>query len=38
MQYKNKAPRGAMSATMWAQAGQLRDQEMNTLSEYIELL
>ena len=38
MQYKNKETRGAMSATMWAQAGQLSDQEMKTLSEYIEQL
>lgn len=38
VQYKNKETRGAMSATMWAQAGQLSDQEMKTLSEYIEQL
>ena len=38
MQYKNKETRGAMSATMWAQAGQLSAQEMKPLCEYIEQL
>ena len=37
-QYKNKETRGAMSSTMWAQAGMLSEQEIETLSEYIEQL
>ena len=38
VQYKNKETRGNMSSTMWAQAGQLSDQDIKTLSEYIEQL
>ena len=37
-QYKNKETRGAMSSTMWAHAGMLSEQEIETLSEYIEQL
>ena len=37
-QYKNKETRGAMSSTMCAQAGMLSEQEIETLSEYIEQL
>lgn len=35
-QYKNNETRGAMSATMWAQAGMLSEQDIQTLSEYIQ--
>jgi len=34
--YKNRGEVGNMSSTMWAQAGQLSDQEMKTLGEFIE--
>ena len=34
--YKNRGEVGAMSATMWAQAGMLSDQEMRTLGDFIE--
>ena len=37
-QYKNKETRGAMSSTMWAQAGMLSEQEIETIIEYIEQL
>ena len=36
--YKNKEQIGPMSSTMWAQAGMLSEQEIETLSEYIEQL
>lgn len=35
-QYQRKETRGAMSATMWAQAGMLSDTDIETLSKYIE--
>ena len=34
--YKNKGTRNAMSSTMWAQAGQLSEAEIQTLAELIE--
>ena len=34
--YKNRETIGNMSSTMWAQAGMLSDQEIKTLSEFIE--
>ena len=34
--YKNRGEVGAMSATMWAQAGMLSDQDMRTLGDFIE--
>ena len=34
--YKNRGEVGNMSSTMWAQAGQLSDQEIKTLGEFIE--
>ena len=34
--YKNKGTRNAMSSTMWAQAGQLSEAEIQTLGELIE--
>ena len=37
MQYKNKEQVGSMSATMWAQAGMLSDEQMNTLGKFIEV-
>ena len=36
--YKNRGEVGSMSSTMWAQAGMLSEQEIETLSEYIEQL
>ena len=34
--YQNRETIGAMSATMWAQAGMLSDSDIQTLSEFIE--
>ena len=34
--YKNKGQVGAMSSTMWAQAGMLSEQDIKLLGEYIE--
>ena len=34
--YKNRGQVGAMSTTMWAQAGMLSDQEIDTLGKFIE--
>ena len=34
--YKNRGQVGAMSSTMWAQAGMLSDQDIQTLSEFIQ--
>ena len=34
--YKNRGQVGAMSSTMWAQAGMLSDQEIETLGKFIE--
>ena len=34
--YKNRGQVGAMSSTMWAQAGMLSDQEIDTLGKFIE--
>ena len=34
--YKNRGEVGNMSSTMWAQAGQLSDQEIETLGKFIE--
>ena len=34
--YQNRETIGAMSATMWAQAGMLSDNDIQTLSEFIE--
>ena len=34
--YQNRETVGNMSSTMWAQAGQLSDQDIKTLSEFIE--
>ena len=34
--YKNRGPVGPMSSTMWAQAGMLSDQEINTIGKFIE--
>ena len=34
--YQNRETVGAMSATMWAQAGMLSDNDIQTLSEFIE--
>ena len=34
--YKNRETIGNMSSTMWAQAGQLSDQEIETLGNFIE--
>jgi len=36
--YKNKEQIGAMSSTMWSQAGMLTDDQITTLSKYIETL
>ena len=36
--YQNRETVGNMSSTMWAQAGMLSEQEIETLSEYIEQL
>ena len=38
MQYRNGETRGAQSVLMWGQAGNLTDQQIQTLSEYIEQL
>ncbi len=35
--YKNREERGAMSSTMWAQAGMLSDSDIKTLAEFIEV-
>ena len=35
--YKNRETVGNMSSTMWAQAGMLSDQDIKTLSEFIEV-
>jgi len=35
--YKNKGEVGAMSSTMWAQAGQLSEQDIETLGKFIEV-
>lgn len=35
--YKNKEQIGPMSSTMWAQAGMLSENDINTLSEFIEV-
>lgn len=34
--YKNRGQVGAMSSTMWAQAGMLSDQDMKTIGEFVE--
>ena len=34
--YRNKDTVGAMSSTMWAQAGQLSDQDIETIGKFIE--
>ena len=34
--YKNRGEVGAMSSTMWAQAGMLSEQEINTIGKFIE--
>jgi cytochrome c553 len=34
--YKNRGQVGAMSSTMWAQAGMLSDQDMETIGKFIE--
>jgi len=36
--YKNRETVGNMSSTMWAQAGQLTDQQIATIGKYIETL
>lgn len=36
VQYKNKEQVGAMSATMWAQAGMLSDSDIETIGKFIE--
>ena len=36
VQYKNKEQVGAMSSTMWAQAGMLSDHDMETIGAFIE--
>jgi cytochrome c553 len=36
--YRNKETVGNMSSTMWAQAGQLTDQQITTIGKYIETL
>lgn len=36
-QYKNKEQVGGMSSTMWAQAGQLTDEQIKTLGKFIEV-
>ena len=36
--YKNRETVGNMSSTMWAQAGQLTDQQIITIGKYIETL
>lgn len=37
VQYKNREQVGAMSSTMWAQAGMLSSQDMETLGKFIEV-
>ena len=34
--YKNREQVGAMSSTMWAQASMLSDQDIQTLSDFIQ--
>ena len=34
--YKNRGEGGSMSSTMWAQAGMLSEQEINTIGKFIE--
>ena len=34
--YKNRGEVGAMSSTMWGQAGKLTEQEINTIGKFIE--
>ena len=34
--YKNRGEIGNMSSTMWAQAGMLSDQDIQTLGDFIE--
>ena len=34
--YKNRGEVGNMSSTMWAQAGQLSESDINTLGEFIQ--
>lgn len=36
--YRNKETVGNMSSTMWAQAGQLTDEQITTIGKYIETL
>ena len=36
-QYKNGETRGAQSVLMWGQAGNLTDQQIQTLSKYVEV-
>ena len=36
-QHKNKEQVGGMSSTMWAQAGMLTDEQINTLGKFIEV-
>ena len=35
-QYKNRENVGSMSSTMWAQAGMLSDDQIDTISKFIE--
>lgn len=35
--YKNRGQVGAMSSTMWAQAGMLSDADINTIGKFIEV-
>ena len=34
--YKNRGQVGAMSSTMWAQAGMLSDEDIDTIGEFIQ--
>ena len=34
--YKNRGEVGAMSSTMWAQAGMLSENDINTIGKFIE--
>ena len=34
--YKNRGQVGAMSSTMWAQAGMLSDKDIETIGEFIQ--
>jgi cytochrome c553 len=36
--YQNRETIGAMSSTMWAQAGQLTDEQIATIGKYVETL